>query len=976
MRLLCLVFSVIVSLSPHSSFAFTDEMVLWDEYSPGRDILPEITTQAPISFPPAEKDQAPLTVEQIFEQSVQLPQELKGAFYNELDIISQGAWEDKSRENPFFRAIFTTQERNLNFHVLQLSYDISFGGYGGYYLKLPKQDLSEVGELSFYVKGDSEEGFTESFKIEFKNPDSQEIGQYVVAGVTDEWQRVTIDLNEVEKISDWSSIDEIVIVLDKSVITEKQGRLYFDGFSYREHDKDIQPLANFLSLFNSLPESNKAEIVEKLGFNLEDAEEIFNSLGKRMNAVVSNSAAAVLEEMFGYFGLNSDKSTVVSVLALANVLEGNVDVEGAYEPSLGSLIEAARLNGLGLYPVEVNTLSELESLHNNNIAPFIVCTGQGNYIFNKPQGIWLEDGFDFKYYQDIILNEPFFVLLAYKNPCFKILDTADLSDLPNYSESSLSDIQQRARQLAEEPFNLAPIAPVPAVDPTIYPSCIADEGVLTDVFSINISDFENILYYPKDYKELSSMTLVLNKNLTGSDRGALGIKKISYQSPDGEQRIIADFSKGEFSPWRISTDGAVSFEDEEGFLKISYDFTHSLNGWLDIDLYGEEIEEGGRLIFDFCDVGEEVTPGAVKIELKSDAVVGINYYRSTRVTGEKVHSDDVWWVEALPRAALWREPLSTAIFDQDEYSYIGVPFNIDEYYYGYRIDYDEVPEEAQYISALNIGHITHDGGSWPQMMFMGGAGYMRFTAEPPLFLGASFRVATHNITWNTENGDSRNEDFPQVKEAHLRYVSDEQMNLVLLIDCEAFSGVLDMDIFPGEETKIKTRANFYIRRDINIEEEPYTGFAGFSSMFWKDETHSIGNIRDEAHDSDFIEVGYSDGTIVAKPIENPSDIFTQVTDFGLPDKEISYFCLQNRDRNLGHYSNYWDAHYDDRVSFDFYIRETNIPLKVMLHEIATWDEYGDNIVVNLALGCSLKKGDEVVIEYEMDVYGYPAIEDE
>ncbi|MDQ1350029.1 MAG: periplasmic glucans biosynthesis protein [Acidobacteriota bacterium] len=298
-----------------------------------------------------------------------------------------------------------------------------------------------------------------------------------------------------------------------------------------------------------------------------------------------------------------------------------------------------------------------------------------------------------------------------------------------------------------------------------------------------------------------------------------------------------------------------------------------------------------------------------------------------------------------------------------------------------------IPINGKVLTRFIIGHKSNKReNEYPQLFDFSAAGYIRFNGFPPHEVGSSFRVALHNVA-------QQDEDFPFFKEIYYNIIDQDQSILMGILDSQAFSGAISFKLIPGNESSMEVHSRFFPRRDILLSNEPYTGFVGFSSMFWKDETDStngsgdIANPNDEAHDCDTLIVGYDrneDGKvdiIKEKRIDNPKDI--TITDFnnfpGFSSFKQIYFALENRDRTPEHYSKYESAHYEKRCSYSIRLKSCSIPLSLILHEIPTDAEYYDNIVINLAIRANLYKAlsvnDAIKIEYVTTAY-YPIDSDE
>ena len=117
-------------------------------------------------------------------------------------------------------------------YALKLDYDVDSPNpaYNGFWMKLQGTNVSGYKNLVLYVKGDSGRGYTPQIKLELKN--GSEVGKYLLKGITDEWQQVSIPLKDFAGISDWSNMTEFVVVFDDLTSTKKVGTIYLDEISF------------------------------------------------------------------------------------------------------------------------------------------------------------------------------------------------------------------------------------------------------------------------------------------------------------------------------------------------------------------------------------------------------------------------------------------------------------------------------------------------------------------------------------------------------------------------------------------------------------------------------------------------------------------------------------------------------------------------------------------------------------------------
>ncbi len=110
--------------------------------------------------------------------------------------------------------------------------------YNGYYSVMgpaPK-DLRSYQYMVLSVKGDPERGFTRTFRLELKDPNT---GSGVsIDGVTDQWQRYSIPLKRFKEIQDWSKVREWTVVFGPSFVTRKTGTIYIDDVYFSMHPSE------------------------------------------------------------------------------------------------------------------------------------------------------------------------------------------------------------------------------------------------------------------------------------------------------------------------------------------------------------------------------------------------------------------------------------------------------------------------------------------------------------------------------------------------------------------------------------------------------------------------------------------------------------------------------------------------------------------------------------------------------------------
>lgn len=118
---------------------------------------------------------------------------------------------------------------------LKLTYDVDspVPAYNGLWMQLGYLDMTPYEYLVFYVKGDETLGYTNRFMLEIKNI-SGEVTKVLIQGVGMSWKKIKIPLLKLKGISDWTEMNEIVIVFDDRRVTKKTGAIFIDDFELVE----------------------------------------------------------------------------------------------------------------------------------------------------------------------------------------------------------------------------------------------------------------------------------------------------------------------------------------------------------------------------------------------------------------------------------------------------------------------------------------------------------------------------------------------------------------------------------------------------------------------------------------------------------------------------------------------------------------------------------------------------------------------
>ena len=113
-------------------------------------------------------------------------------------------------------------------YAIRLDYDVDSPNpaYNGFWMKLNGEDGTAYNALSFYIKGDAA-GYTKRVKVELKDMTNKP-SPYIVSGITEQWQKVTIPFEKFRRITDWKSLNEFVVVFDDVNSNPKKGTVFVD----------------------------------------------------------------------------------------------------------------------------------------------------------------------------------------------------------------------------------------------------------------------------------------------------------------------------------------------------------------------------------------------------------------------------------------------------------------------------------------------------------------------------------------------------------------------------------------------------------------------------------------------------------------------------------------------------------------------------------------------------------------------------
>lgn len=143
-----------------------------------------------------------------------------------------GAWDkDPNDETQGCKMSFASDDAlgDKAGYSVQLDYDVDSPNpaYNGFWMKLNGEDLSAYKTLNFYIKGDAKAGYSKRVKLELKDM-SNKPSPYMVSGISDKWQKISIPFEKFRRITDWKKMNELVFVFDDINSRPKSGTVYID----------------------------------------------------------------------------------------------------------------------------------------------------------------------------------------------------------------------------------------------------------------------------------------------------------------------------------------------------------------------------------------------------------------------------------------------------------------------------------------------------------------------------------------------------------------------------------------------------------------------------------------------------------------------------------------------------------------------------------------------------------------------------
>lgn len=122
---------------------------------------------------------------------------------------------------------------NASGKSIRADYDVDSENpaYNGVRTDFNNFDTTGYKTVNFYIKGDTAAGFTKVLKVELIGETGRP-SPYMVNGITENWQKITIPLSEFPMIHDGSKLRQFVVVFADINNDPKVGTIYLDHVSF------------------------------------------------------------------------------------------------------------------------------------------------------------------------------------------------------------------------------------------------------------------------------------------------------------------------------------------------------------------------------------------------------------------------------------------------------------------------------------------------------------------------------------------------------------------------------------------------------------------------------------------------------------------------------------------------------------------------------------------------------------------------
>jgi len=338
----------------------------------------------------------------------------------------------------------------------------------------------------------------------------------------------------------------------------------------------------------------------------------------------------------------------------------------------------------------------------------------------------------------------------------------------------------------------------------------------------------------------------------------------------------------------------------------------------------------------------------------------------------KMSYDDWRDIRFKPEKALWRDqelPFEVQFFHPGLFYDRSVRVNVVDQGRVARLAFDEtmfdygrngftgdIPDDLSF-AGFRVHFPLNSPDYKDEFLVFLGASYLRAVGK-----GQHYGLSARGLAVDTAS--PKGEEFPWFREFWLVKPTpeDAQLTIYALLDSPSVSGAFQYVVRPDESTNIAVKSVLYLRKPVEK-----LGIAPLTSMYHfgkNSRPASLDDFRPEVHDSDGLQVHFSSGEWLFRPLKNPSNL--AVSSFEA--SSVRGFGLVQRDRDFRSYQDL-EVRYELRPNLWIEPRGDWGPGRLELVEIPTSNEMNDNIVAYWLPARLPAPGVPLILDYVMSWRG-------
>ncbi|EMG36152.1 periplasmic glucans biosynthesis protein [Desulfocurvibacter africanus PCS] len=338
-----------------------------------------------------------------------------------------------------------------------------------------------------------------------------------------------------------------------------------------------------------------------------------------------------------------------------------------------------------------------------------------------------------------------------------------------------------------------------------------------------------------------------------------------------------------------------------------------------------------------------------------DFLLNMDYdaWRDIRFRPQK----SLWRGEALPFELQFFHPglyydrsVSVNVVDQGRVGRLG--FDTDMFDYGRNEFANDIPTSMGF-AGFRVHFPVNRADYKDEFLVFLGASYLRAVPK-----GQYYGLSARGLAVDTAS--PKGEEFPWFREFWIvkPKPQDTELTIYALLDSPSVTGAYRYVAKPGVSTEMEVSSVLFLRKPVEK-----LGIAPLTSMYFFGENsrpESVDDFRPEVHDSDGLQIQFSSGEWLFRPLKNPKNLAISAFEA----ESVRGFGLLQRDRDFGSFQDL-EAHYHQRPNLWIEPRGDWGSGRLELVEIPTPNEMNDNIVAYWSPARMPKPGVPMSFDYVM-----------